>query len=110
MTPINRWTRLAPLVCLLMTSSCAAPRPISVLQTQLSLPEAALRPCRLNRLGDRPTLADLEVAYVERGARFLACDGARRLAVEGWLAERELAAKRQNLPGARQKLPLRPSL
>lgn len=55
---------------------------------QLSLPEAALRPCALNRLPDSPTVADLEIAYVERGARLVACDGARRLAVEGWLAER----------------------
>lgn len=72
---------------------------------QLSLPEAALRPCALNRLPDSPTVADLEIAYVERGARLVACDGARRLAVEGWLAEREVVAGRQDLPSARQKLP-----
>jgi hypothetical protein len=34
------------------------------------------------------TLSDLEIGYVTRGAQILACDAARRLAVETLLAER----------------------
>jgi hypothetical protein len=37
-----------------------------------------------------PTAADLDAAYVQRGAQILACDGARRLAVETLLAERAM--------------------
>ncbi|MFN6982061.1 MAG: hypothetical protein ACK4NU_09065 [Brevundimonas sp.] len=37
-----------------------------------------------------PTAGDLDAAYVQRGAQILACDGARRLAVETLLAERTL--------------------
>jgi hypothetical protein len=37
-----------------------------------------------------PTLGDLEAAYAARGAQVVACDGARRLAVETLLAERAL--------------------
>ncbi|MDO9588603.1 MAG: hypothetical protein Q8R45_05305 [Brevundimonas sp.] len=39
---------------------------------------------------DTPTHADLDVAYLERGARLVACEGARRLAVETLLGERAL--------------------
>lgn len=35
-------------------------------------------------------MADLEAAYVERGAQIAACDGARRLAVETLDAERAM--------------------
>jgi hypothetical protein len=38
----------------------------------------------------QPTLADLEAAYMSRGAQIVACDGARRLAVDALLAERAL--------------------
>ena len=37
-----------------------------------------------------PTVSDLESAYVERGAQIVACDGARRLAVETLEAERAM--------------------
>jgi hypothetical protein len=37
-----------------------------------------------------PTAGDLDAAYVQRGAQILACDGARRLAVETLLAERAM--------------------
>jgi hypothetical protein len=37
-----------------------------------------------------PTAADLDAAYVQRGAQILACGGARRLAVETLLAERAM--------------------
>ncbi|HEY1073825.1 hypothetical protein [Brevundimonas sp.] len=39
---------------------------------------------------ERPSLADLEAAYLLRGAQIVACDGARRLAVETLSAERAL--------------------
>ncbi|MBU1324083.1 MAG: hypothetical protein KJ676_02475 [Alphaproteobacteria bacterium] len=42
-------------------------------------------------LPDPATLADLERVYAERGAALIACDGARRLALEGLAAERALA-------------------
>ncbi len=35
-------------------------------------------------------MADLETGYAARGAQIVACDGARRLAVETLLAERAL--------------------
>lgn len=55
---------------------------------RLVLPEAATRPCALATLPADPSLGDLEAAYIERGAQIVACDGARRLAVETLLAER----------------------
>jgi hypothetical protein len=41
-------------------------------------------------LPNRATQADLERVYVERGEALIACDGARRLAVDTLTAEREL--------------------
>ncbi|MFC5388421.1 hypothetical protein ACFPH9_03320 [Brevundimonas bullata] len=37
-----------------------------------------------------PSLADLEAAYLLRGAQILACDNARRLAVDALDAERAM--------------------
>lgn len=90
MTPIFRWTRIAPLALLGMTASCAASPPPSAPPPRLTLPQAATTPCLLERLPATPTQADLEVAYIERGARLVACDSARGLAVETLLAERAL--------------------
>jgi hypothetical protein len=39
-------------------------------------------------LPDDATLSDLEIGYVTRGAQIVACDAARRLAVETLQAER----------------------
>lgn len=81
----------APIVCALMTASCAGSLPIStVAPVRLALPETATRPCALATLPADPTLGDLEAAYAARGAQVVACDGARRLAVETLLAERAL--------------------
>ena len=44
----------------------------------------------LERLPERPTLADLEAAYMARGLRLAQCEAARALAVETLLAERAL--------------------
>ncbi|ODT85611.1 MAG: hypothetical protein ABS78_19655 [Phenylobacterium sp. SCN 70-31] len=54
------------------------------------MPPQARRPCDLHRLPAAPTLADLEVGYAARGAQIVACDAARRLAVETHDAEHAL--------------------
>jgi hypothetical protein len=61
-----------------------------VVPPRLTLPDEAVQPCQLAVLPDRPTRADLDAAYVTRGAQLVACEGARRLAVETLLAERAL--------------------
>lgn len=72
-----------------MTTNCAAWRPTSTVEPpRLVLPEAARRPCALAVLPERPTRADLEAAYMVRGAQIVACDGARALATDTLLAER----------------------
>lgn len=82
---------VAPSVCAAMIASCAGSPPISrVAPPRLTLPEAARRPCALAILPADPTTADLEAAYLERGAQIAACDGARRLAVETLDAERAM--------------------
>lgn len=73
-----------------MTTSCAGWRPILATEPpRLVLPDAARRPCALAVLPDDPVRADLEAAYMVRGAQIVACDGARRLAVDTLLAERD---------------------
>ncbi|WP_295242227.1 hypothetical protein [uncultured Brevundimonas sp.] len=49
-----------------------------------------MRPCALATLPAKPTAGDLDAAYLLRGAQIVACDGARRLAVETLLAERAM--------------------
>lgn len=84
---------IASIACALMIASCAGSRPTSaVAPPRLTLPETASRPCDLHRLPDSPRLADLEIGYVTRGAQIVACDAARRLAVETLLAERRAQA------------------
>jgi hypothetical protein len=56
------------------------------------MPAEAARPCSLYLLPARPTQADLEIGYVTRGAQILACDGARKLAVDTHEAEHRLEA------------------
>ena len=90
MTPTNPWTRIGSAVSLTMIASCAASPPPSAPPPRLALPAEATTACRLDRLPERPTLADLEAAYMARGAGLLACDAARRLAVETLEAERLL--------------------
>jgi len=90
MTPTPRWTLIAWLALPAMTASCAASLPPSADPPRLTLPEVATRPCVLERLPDAPTIADLEIAYAERGARLVACENARASAVETLTAERAL--------------------
>ena len=90
MTPTSHWTRTALIALSGMTASCAASLPTSAQPPRLILPRAAVTPCVLERLPEAPTQADLEIAYVQRGAHLVACEGARELAVETLLAERAL--------------------
>ena len=87
-----------------MTASCAASLPPSAPPPRLTLPAAATTPCVLATLPDAPTQGDLDVAYAERGARLVACEGARRLAVETLLAERAIQDRwRQEIEAPRQR-------
>ncbi len=91
MTPSPLWTRPAWIACALMTASCAgSPVASAVATPRLTLPEAVTTPCALSRLPPDAGQADLEVAYMTRGAQIVACDGARGLAVETLLAERAM--------------------
>lgn len=96
----NYWTLCGLIACGLMTANCAGSPPIStVAPPRLVLPEAATRPCALATVPEAPSLADLEAAYLLRGAQMVACDGARRLAVDTLTAER---AMQDRWAGARQ--------
>ena len=104
MTPSFRWTRIGPLVSLAMIASCAASLPPSAAPPRLTLPAAAATPCVLAILPDAPTRGDLDVAYAERGARLVACEGSRRLAVETLLAERAIQDRwRQEIDAVRKR-------
>lgn len=82
--------RALPLVFTLPIGFCATVDPLPVQPPRLSIPAAAEQPCLLDVLPESPTQADLEIAYNNRGASILNCDGARQLAVETLLAERRL--------------------
>lgn len=56
------------------------------------MPAEAARACPIHRLPERPTVADLEIGYATRGVQLVACDAARRLAVETHAAEHALEA------------------
>ena len=103
MTPTPRWTLIAWLALPAMTASCAASRPPSAEPPRLALPEAAKRPCVLERLPEAPTIADLEIAYVDRGARLVACEAARASAVETLTAERALQDRWRREADARRR-------
>jgi len=94
MKPTFPWQRAVLTACVPMIASCAGlPPPSAPEPPQLILPEVVTSPCSLTRLAEAPTLADLEVAYMERGGDLLACDAARQLAVDTLLAERALQAR-----------------
>lgn len=57
------------------------------------MPAEASQPCSLYRLPPRPTQADLIIGYGRRGAELVACDAARRLAVQTHEAEHALEAE-----------------
>lgn len=88
------------IVCAAMTSNCAKPPQRLAAAPQVEMPAEARRPCELHRLPAKPTQADLEVGYAARGAQIVACDAARRLAVdthdaEHGLEEEALKARRR---------------
>ena len=86
---MRRLPLLALLGCALTMSSCAT-RPVSPAAPRLATPEEARRACELHRLPERATQADLDIGYATRGAQIVACDAARRLAVETHDAEHAL--------------------
>ena len=92
--------------CAITTTSCAGSPPISSAapSPRLTLPPTAERPCELHRLPEDPTVGDLEVGYMTRGAQIAACDGARQLAVDTLKAERGLG-DRQAAMRAERALP-----
>ena len=54
------------------------------------MPDVATRSCRLNTLPASPSISDLEISYAARGADLVACEAARKLAVETFEAQRSL--------------------
>lgn len=79
----------APLAFALMIAACAtSPRPVA--PPRLTLPDAATKSCALAVLPDNPTTADLDAAYMQRGAQVVTCDAARGLAIDTLTAERRL--------------------
>jgi hypothetical protein len=87
---MRHWTLLAAIACASMTVACANKPTALWAAPRLEMPAEALKACDLHRLPDAPTLADLEIGYATRGAQLVACDAARRLAVETHAAEHAL--------------------
>lgn len=82
--------QIALFACASMTSACATSAPRSVEPPRLKLSPVVTTPCRLDRLPEAPTVADLEAGYLARGEALALCDAARQLAVETLFAERGL--------------------
>lgn len=72
------------------TAACASRPPSWPAAPRIETPPEAARPCSLYVLPDMPTEADLEIGYATRGAQVVACDAARRLAVQTHEAEHAL--------------------
>lgn len=87
---MRHWMWSAPLAYALLTASCASRTPVSTAAPRIVTPVEAARPCAIHLLPDKPTLADLEIGYLTRGAQLVACDAARRLAVQTHEAEHAL--------------------
>lgn len=103
-----RWTRIALLALPGTTASCAVSLPPSAEPPRLVLARSATTPCVLERLAIAPTQADLEVAYVERGARLVDCENARASAVETLMAERALRERWRREIDRRRRPPVWP--
>ena len=87
------WTLIALSACAPMISNCASLPPSLSAAPQIEMPAEALRPCTLSRLPERPSQGELDIAYAQRGADLVACDAARRLAVQTHAAEHQLEAQ-----------------
>ena len=90
---MRTWMLSAPLACALLTASCASRPPSWSAAPQIETPDEAARPCGLYVLPANPTQADLEIGYATRGAQLVACDAARRLAVQTHAAEHALESR-----------------
>lgn len=90
MTPMRLSLLIAPLACAMTTAACASRPPSLPAAPRIEIPAEAARPCSLYVLPEKPTEADLEIGYATRGAQIVACDAARRLAVQTHTAEHEL--------------------
>ena len=90
---MRRSTLLALLGCMMLTAACATPRPNLPAAPLVEMPAEALRPCSLYVLPAAPKTSDLEIGYAVRGSQLAACELARNLAVQTFLAE--FALRRQ---------------
>ena len=79
---IHLYLRIGLLGSSMLIGGCASSTASSKVVRAFPIPDAAARPCRLPTLPPQPTLADLELGYVERGAALLDCDLSRQLAVD----------------------------
>ena len=86
------WILSAALACAVTTASCAGlpAANFPAAPPRLEMPTAATSPCALYVLPEKPTEADLDIGFASRGANLVACDAARRLAVQTLVAEHEL--------------------
>lgn len=75
---------------MLIVNCAGSPRRLAAATPHIDMPDIAARPCRLDVLPSSPTVSDLEISYVARGADLVACDAARKLAVETFEAQRLL--------------------
>ena len=87
---MRRWTLLVLSGCAIAIGGCATPARISRAAPRIETPAEAKRACEIYRLPAAPTIADLEIGYATRGSQILACDAARRLAVDTHDAEHAL--------------------
>jgi hypothetical protein len=97
---MRRLILTAPLVCGMLTASCASQPPTLPAAPRVEMPAEAAKACSLYLLPQTPTQADLEIGYATRGAQVVACDAARALAVQTHAAEHAL--EDQVTPKARQ--------
>ena len=87
---MRRSTLIVLLGCTMLTASCASRPPRLPAAPRVEMPAEALRSCALYILPEAPAQSDLETGYAQRGAQIVACDAARRLAVQTHEAEHEL--------------------
>lgn len=78
-------------VCAGLTSACASStRSLAVAGPQIEMPPAARQACELFTLPADATQGDLDRGFALRGSQIVACDSARRLAVETFDAQQAL--------------------
>lgn len=90
---MRRLTRIALVGCGMLMTSCAGWTPRLTGAPQIEMPAEARKACSLSRLPENPTEGDLEALAQSRGADIVACDAARRLAVQIHDDEHALEAK-----------------